>query len=77
MLDIHGVGSATNAAAVIPSDDTVFESTVHAIYVGSAGDLVVQMGGQEVTFKNAFGLLPISVTMVKTSTTASNIVRLW
>jgi hypothetical protein len=67
------------AVAVTPSDTTeVFAS---AIYVGSGGNLsVVTEGGDTVTFSNvpAGTTLVIRVTRIRaTSTTATNIVRMW
>jgi hypothetical protein len=67
------------AVAVTPSDTTeVFAS---AIYVGSGGNVsVVTEGGDTVTFSNvpAGTTLVIRVTRIRaTSTTATNIVRLW
>lgn len=67
------------AVAVTPSDTTeVFAS---AIYVGSGGNVsVVTEGGDTVTFSNvpAGTTLVIRVTRIRaTSTTATNIVRMW
>jgi len=67
------------AVAVTPSDTTeVFAS---AIYVGSGGNVsVITEGGDTVTFSNvpAGTTLVIRVTRIRaTSTTATNIVRLW
>ena len=67
------------AVAVTPSDTTeVFAS---AIYVGSGGNLsVITEGGDTVTFSNvpAGTTLVIRVNRIRaTSTTATNIVRLW
>jgi hypothetical protein len=67
------------AVAVTPSDTTeVFAS---AIYVGSGGNVsVITEGGDTVTFSNvpAGTTLVIRVTRIRaTSTTATNIVRMW
>ena len=67
------------AVAVTPSDTTeVFAS---AIYIGSGGNVsVVTEGGDTVTFSNvpAGTTLVIRVTRIRaTSTTATNIVRMW
>lgn len=78
MLDMNGIGSASDAIEITPSDTGRISKVLHAVYVGSAGDLVVKMNGSEVTFANAFGLLPISPSHIKASgTTASAIVGLW
>lgn len=75
---------ATQAAAVTPSDSTVINA--RALYVGSAGNLTVDMlgnaqsaGATDVAFLNvaAGTLLPISVRRVKAATTATNIVALY
>lgn len=67
------------AVAVTPSDTTeVFAS---AVYVGGGGNLsVITEGGDTVTFSNvpAGTTLVIRVTRIRsTSTTATNIVRMW
>jgi hypothetical protein len=67
------------AVAVTPSDTTeVFAS---AIYIGSGGNVsVITEGGDTVTFSNvpAGTTLVIRVTRIRaTSTTATNIVRMW
>ncbi len=73
-------GPASKAAAVAPNDNQDLTTVSRAIYVGTAGDLVVTMadGGNDITFKNvpAGSLLPIRVSRVKTST-ASNIEALF
>ena len=76
---------ATQAAAVSPSDST--ELNARALYVGGAGNVVVQMmgipnispGTVSVTFAGvpAGTLLPISVRRVMAATTATNIVALY
>lgn len=67
------------AAAVTPSDTT--EIFANAIYVGGAGNVsIVTEGGDTVTFNGvpAGTTLVIRATKVRsTSTTATNIVRLW
>lgn len=70
---------ATNAAAVVPHDVNALAVPSRALWVGSAGDLVVTMlGGQTVTLAGASGLLPIRVRQVRaTGTTAAAIVALW
>jgi len=68
-----------HAYAITPSDTTDLSTTCRAIYVGSAGDIVVDMAGGEtsVTFSNVTdgGMLPIRVRRVySTGTTATNLV---
>ena len=74
-----------NAVAVTPNDSTDLTVQPRGIYVGGAGDVVVQMLNAsnaiaDVTFVGvaAGSLLPIRPTRVKaTSTTATNIVAVW
>lgn len=64
--------------AVVKSDTTIFEPS-DALYVGGAGDLVVDCDGAAVTFVIALPgvtVLPIRTTMVYNATTATGIVRL-
>lgn len=64
------------AREVTKSDSTIVES--RGVYVGGAGDLVVEMEaeGNEVTFASvpAGTLLPIRVMRVKSATTATDVV---
>lgn len=68
-----------NAAAVTPSDTA--DNTGSAIYVGGAGNVVVDTEtGQTVTFTAppVGAILPIRVVRVRaTGTTATNLLRLW
>jgi len=79
MLDPYGVGSATGAMSVTPSDTDEIDKNVHGVFVGVAGDLAVVMKDeQEVVFKGASGLLPICAKKIKASgTTATDIVVVW
>lgn len=72
-------GPAMYAGDVTPADDTDLSVVTRSLWVGIAGDLTVTMwGGQQVTFANASGLLPIQVARVwATGTTATGIVALW
>lgn len=67
------------AVAVTPSD--TIEVFASAIYIGSGGNVsVITEGGDTVTFSNvpAGTTLVIRVTRIRaTSTTATNIVRMW
>lgn len=68
------VRSATKAHEVTASADPLpFVTT--ALYVGTAGNVTVTMGGASVTFVGASGILPIRVTHV-TAATAGDIVAL-
>ena len=75
---------ADNAVAVTPNDSTDLANVPRAIYVGTAGNLVVHMKNgsgtaASVTFSAVpVGVLPIRPTRVlATGTTASNIVAIW
>lgn len=71
---------ATGAVAVSPDDNEELDTT-RALYVGSTGNLKVDMGaGGAVTFSNVPDgtILPICVTKVYNSdTTASDILALY
>lgn len=72
------MAGAVNAQAVTPGA-TVLNPT-KALWVGGAGNVVVTMtGGESVTFSSvpAGTLLPVSVTNVASSSTATNIVALY
>ncbi len=68
-----------NAAAVTPSDSTDLTYRTRALYIGGTGNIVVSIGGANVTFTSVpVGILPLVVDRVlATSTTATNIVALW
>ena len=72
--------SARGATVVTVSDSTVFP-VCRGLWVGSGGDLVVQMADPQtvVTFKNVgTGILPIQVDKIlATGTTAANILALY
>ena len=70
---------ASGAAAVTPSDSTVLDC--RALYVGGAGNVVLQMPGRSetVTFLAvpAGTFMPVSARRVMTATTATSIVALY
>ena len=71
---------AQNFAAVTPSDSTVFTNRPRALYVGAAGDIVVQdENAVSVTFKAVPGgtVLPIRPLRVMAATSATQIVALY
>lgn len=72
-------GPAMYAAAITPDDGADLDTAPRALWVGATGDLTVTMwGGQQVTFVDASGLLPVQVARVwATGTTAGDIVALW
>ena len=79
---VEGGPSFENAAAVTPDNSTDLTTPARALWVGSVGDVKVNMcsSGQPVTFTNVPSgtLLPVAVTRVfATGTSASNIVALW
>ena len=70
---------ASTVIAITPSDVTVLQDDLRALYVGGAGNVtVLTSGGQTVTFNGvpAGYILPISVKQVRASTTATNILAL-
>jgi hypothetical protein len=72
--------SATNIAAVTPSDTAKIEPHAVSLYIGGAGDVVVTaVDGGKATFTVAAGtVLPVQATMVDaTGTTATNIIALY
>lgn len=67
-----------NAVAIEPADAGTLDVVTRALYVGTAGDLVVRMaGGGAVTLANvsAGSLLPIRVDRV--CTTAGSLLGFW
>ncbi|MBK9053344.1 MAG: hypothetical protein IPL78_21320 [Chloroflexi bacterium] len=67
---------AESAEAVTPNDETTFAPT-RGLYVGVSGDVVVQIGGADITFVGLVAgvIHPLSVTKVlETGTTATDIV---
>ena len=77
---MHLTDPAQNAVPVTPSDDNALPHLSRGLYVGTGGDLVIEMANkQEVTFIGVFGgsLLPIQANKVKAATTATDIVSLY
>ena len=73
---------ARGAAAVTPSDSADLEYRSRALYVGTGGDISVNMAGTgaAVVFTGvpSGSVLPISVTRVLAAgTTATDLVALW
>lgn len=71
---------AQQAQALPNATTTVLEHTSRAVYVGGTGSLIVVMrGGQEVTLADvpAGTLLPIRITELKSSSTATSVVAFW
>jgi len=78
----HAGEPATEAHAVTPDDSNDLSYPFpRALYIGTAGDLVVDMvdGGTSITFTAApLGILPIRVKRVRsTGTAAGNILALY
>jgi hypothetical protein len=73
--------SARNAVAVTPSNDDDLTYTSRAVFVGTGGNLNVDMASGDTVLLTAVpagAFLPISVNRIRsTSTTASNIVAFW
>lgn len=75
------VDPARAAFMITPSDQNDLPEITRAIFVGTGGDLVVQMldGGNDVSFRNIApgSLLPIRLKAVRaTGTTATHVVGL-
>ena len=72
---------ARRAVAVTPADDTPLVQVTRAIYVGTTGDLAVEMAdGDDVVFAAVPGgtLLPVRVARIlATGTSAGAILALW
>jgi len=70
---------AVYGAAVTPSNSVDLTAPTRSLYVGTTGDISVEMLNGTVVFTGvAVGILPIQCTRVNfTGTTASNIVALW
>ena len=75
------VGPANNAAAITEHETTYVDPYPRALYIGGAGDLVVDMvGGQKaVTFTGvaAGTIMPIRITKLRTASTVSAVVAIW
>ena len=76
------MGSALHAAAVTPHDANEFPVPTKGLYVGGAGNVNVLLAGDTVPVVfvgvGAGTILPVRATKVlSSSTTASNIVRLY
>lgn len=73
-------GGATDALAVTPNDSTDLSQAARALYIGGAGNVVVDtLDGTTITFSGATAgsVIPCAVKRVRsTSTTATNIVAL-
>ena len=81
-LSADATVSAHRAATINPNNTLVFEQPTRGIYVGSFGNLTVDMadGGSSILFVGVQGgtVLPIQVTRVySTGTTATNMVGLY
>lgn len=77
----QGQHSGAFAAAVTPSDVTVFAVPTRELRVGGVGDLVVKMAGDGavVTIPSVLAgeRLPYRVTQVRAATTATLITAIW
>lgn len=74
----NAIGTLRGAAAVTPSDTTPLPADTRALYVGTAGSLVLQMAdGSTVSITNASGWMPIAPALVKAASGASDITAWW
>ena len=74
------ISPASGALAAIPHDSNALPEVTRALYVGTGGDLSVEMHwGGVVTLANVpdGALLPLRVAKVLTATTATQIVGLY
>lgn len=73
--------TATRAVSVSPSDSTMLEAGIRALYIGGDGNVNVTMSnGGDALFVGLLAgmILPVQVTKVlATSTTATNILALY
>lgn len=84
MAAVQDCNSATNGAAVTPSDSTILVKT-RALWIGGAGNVAVVFadagtGGSAVTLTGATAgsIIPVSaIKVMSTNTTATNIVALY
>jgi hypothetical protein len=80
-VGIDKIAPGRNAIAVTESDTTELDPHPRALYIGGAGNLVVDMpGGQlNVAFNNvpAGTTLAITVKRIKAASTVSDIVAIW
>lgn len=80
-VGVDKVAPGRNAIAVTEHDTNELSKYPRALYIGGAGNLVVDMlGGQnDVAFNNvaAGTILPITVKRVKAASTVSDIVAIW
>ena len=79
-MSMFASGPAENAYVITPNSLVDIATASRALYIGSGGDLVVDMAGtgESVTFANVApgSVLPISVTRVYATSTAADIVAL-
>jgi hypothetical protein len=69
---------ATAGFAVTPNDSVDLTALPRALYVGTAGNLSVVLGGATLTFVGVSGFLPIRADRVRaTGTTATDIIGLY
>ena len=80
----HGQGldsPARNALVITPDDNNDLAKSSRAVYIGTSGDLKVDMvGGNTAVVFTALpvGIMPIRVSRIySTDTPADNIVSLW
>jgi hypothetical protein len=76
------IGPAPSAAAVTPSDATVFAQPSRGLYIGTAGNVAVRMleSQNTIAFSNvpAGTMLPVRVDMVMLAgTSAGNIISVY
>ena len=79
-MSMFASGPAENAYAITPDSNTDIAPLTRGVYVGTGGNLVVDMdgAGTNITFYNVASgsVLPIAVSRVYATSTADNIIGL-
>ena len=77
MTDLRYSGSGNSFSTAFPltkNNDTIYRPVLTGLYVGTAGDLVIDVNGDICTYKNYQGWIFVDVRRVMTATTAGDII---